>query len=348
MDAGIEITLSEAAKLVGGKLVGPDAMVHRFCSLDAPQPGAVAFVERIGRFDKSLNPMPSGLIVPEEIEGIGNVGQVVVENPRLAFVKLMKYFHPPVRVEDDFRHPTAVVSEDAAVGEPAYIGPGCIVESGAVIGSGCYFAAQVYIGRDARIGSKCLIHPGAKVMHDVHIGDRCVIGPGAVVGSDGFGFVPHGEEILKVPQVGMVIIGHDVEIGANTTIDRATIDATMIGDMTKIDNLVQVGHNVLIGKRVRIAAQVGFSGGVTIGDDVVMGGQAGVGHGKHIGNKAMIAGRAGVTHNVHDGTAVSGYPAREHRHQLQVEAAIHRLPKLFKRFQKLLEQMGDDEDRLKE
>lgn len=349
MDAGVEITLLDAAKFVGGKLVGPDAMVHRFCSLDAPHPGALAFVEHANRFDKSAEQRPSGLIVKEEIDGLDDIGQIIVGNPRLAFVKMMKYFHPPVVVEDDFRHPSAVVAEDAAVGEPVYIGPGCVVESGAVIEQGCRLTAQVYIGRDTRIGGKCLIHPGVKILHDVRIGERCIIGPGVVIGADGFGFVPEGDVIHKVPQVGMVIIGDDVEIGANCTIDRATLDATMIGDMTKLDNLVQVGHNVLIGKRVRMAGQVGIAGGVTLGDDIVVGGQAGIKEGVHLGNRIMVGGRAGVLRDLPDDMIVSGYPAREHRHQLKVEAAMQRLPKILKRFSRLFDEMGDEKkDRSKE
>ena len=349
MDAGFEITLSEAAKFVGGKLIGPDAMVHRFCSLDAPHPGAVAFVEFAKRYDRLSEQQPSGVIVKEEIDDLDDIGQIVVENPRLAFVKLMKYFHPPVVVKDDFRHPSAVVAEDAAVGEPVYIGPGCVVESGAVIEKGCRLTAQIYVGRDTHIGGNCLIQPGVKILHEVRIGARCIIGPGVVIGSDGFGFVPEGDVIHKVPQVGVVIIGDDVEIGANCAIDRATLDATMIGDMTKLDNLVQVGHNVLIGKRARLAGQAGIAGGVTLGDDIVVGGQAGFKNGVHLGNRIMVGGRAGVLRNVQDDMIISGFPAREHRHQLRVEAAMQRLPKIFKRLSKLVDEMDDEkEDRLKE
>jgi len=339
LETGREITLSEAAEILGGTLIGPDSKVNRFCSLDKPQSGAIAFVEKPGRLDHSLTPLPSGLIVGKQIEHIKDIGQIVVDNPRLAFVKMMQFFHPPSVVEEDFRHPSAIIAENAVVGIPAYIGPGCVIECDVVIESGCRLVSDVYIGARTKIGNNCLIHTGVKLLNDVRIGHRCIIGPGTVIGSDGFGFIVRGEEILKVPQVGTVVIGDDVELGANVTIDRATIDATIIGDMTKIDNLVQIAHNVHVGKRVRIAAQCGLAGGVTIGDDVVMGGQVGVGHGITIGSRVMIGAQAGVTRDFSDDIAISGYPAREHRHMLMVEAACQRLPELFKRYGSLLREM---------
>jgi UDP-3-O-[3-hydroxymyristoyl] glucosamine N-acyltransferase len=181
LNDGNEITLSEAAELVGGKLVGPDARVFGLCSLDAPHPGAVAFVEQPKRFDTKKEPSPTGLVVPAPIDGIGHIGQIVVDNPRLAFVKLMMFFHPRIVVEDDFRHPTVVIDEDAVIAQPAHIDAYCIIEPKAVIGAGCFIYPQVYIGANARIGEQCILYPGAKIMHDVRIGDRCIIGPGAVV-----------------------------------------------------------------------------------------------------------------------------------------------------------------------
>ncbi len=343
MTEGRDIRLSKAAKLVGGELHGPDATVYGFCSLDVPHPGAVAFVERLGRFDPAAEPRPSGLIVPRLIDGLDGTGQIVVKNPRLAFVRLMQFFHPAARVEDDFRHASAVIATDAVIGEPSHIGPGCVIEPGAVIGAGTRISAQAYIGEDVRIGEECLLHPGVKILHGVQIGDRCIIGAGTVIGSDGFGFVADGEEILKVPQVGTVLIGNDVEIGANCSIDRAALDATLIGDMTKIDNLVQVGHNVRIGRRVRIAAQCGFAGGASVGDDALFAGQVGVAPAVNIGNRAMAGAQAGVTHAVYDGQVVSGYPAREHRRQLMVEAACNRLPELIKKFERLIDEKGSGE-----
>jgi UDP-3-O-[3-hydroxymyristoyl] glucosamine N-acyltransferase len=330
--------------MLGGILVGPDATVNRFCSLDNPRTGAVAFIERPGKVKEFAGLRPAGLIVSKPANDYKDIGQIVVDDPRLAFVKLMQFFHPPSTVERNFRHPSAVVDENAAIGEPSHIGPGCVIEAGVVMESGCRLVSNVFVGHGTRVGNDCLINPGVKILHDVRIGHRCIIGPGTVIGSDGFGFVPDGEMIHKVPQVGTVIIGDDVELGANVTVDRATIDETVIGDMTKIDNLVQVGHNVHIGKRVRIAAQCGFSGGARVGDDVVMGGQAGVTHGVQIGDRVRIAGRAGVTRYTPDDMAVSGFPAREHRRALVVEASCQRLPELFKYYNAVLKHLGEDSD----
>jgi UDP-3-O-[3-hydroxymyristoyl] glucosamine N-acyltransferase len=177
-------------------------------------------------------------------------------------------------------------------------------------------------------------------MHDVTIGARCIVHPGAVIGSDGFGYTPVDGENLKVPQVGRVEIGDDCEIGANVTIDRATLDATVIENDVKIDNLVQVAHNVRIGAHTRIAAQAGLSGRVIIEDNVVIAGQAGFNNGIRVGKGSVVGGQAGVTRSLPPGSEVSGYPARDHRKALQLLAAQNRLPEILDRLERLERRIG--------
>jgi UDP-3-O-[3-hydroxymyristoyl] glucosamine N-acyltransferase len=209
------------------------------------------------------------------------------------------------------------------------------VEQSAQIGPAVQIWPGCYIGRNVIIGAETKIYPNVVVMQDVTIGTRCIIHPGAVIGSDGFGFVPTKSGNVKVPQIGRVIIGDDVEIGANTTIDRATLDSTIISDDVKIDNLVQIAHNVKIGPHTRIAAQAGMSGRVEIAENVVIGGQAGFGNGIKIGANSLVGARAGVIGDVPAGNKVSGYPARDHRKALRLLALQNRLPEIFERLEDL-------------
>ncbi len=204
-----------------------------------------------------------------------------------------------------------------------------------VIGDRTVISAGTYVGDKAVIGKDGLIYPNVIVREEVIIGDNVIIHPGAVIGADGFGYATEKGKHHKIPQIGTVEIGNGVEIGANVTIDRATLGKTSIGEGTKIDNLVQIGHNVKIGKNCLIVSQVGISGSTVIGDNVTLAGQAGlVGH-IAIGDNAIVGAQAGVTKSVPPNTAVSGYPAREHRIAQKIDAQLIRLPKLYEQIKKL-------------
>lgn len=234
-------------------------------------------------------------------------------------------------------HPSAVIAPDVQIPTSATIGPLCVIESGSVIGERTHLQAQAFIGRKAQIGSDCWLMTGAKVTTECVLGDRVLLHAGAVVGSDGFGYEFVKGRHEKIPQVGRVVIHNDVEIGANATLDRARFSETIIGEGTKIDNLVQVGHNVIVGKHCLICSQVGISGSSTIEDYVVLGGQAGIAGHLTIGRGCKVDGQTGVNSTLEPGTSVKGSPCLPYSLEQRVNVLRKRLPELFKRVDALEE-----------
>jgi len=263
-----------------------------------------------------------------------------VKDPDLAFALIArKYFPEPGRPAPGV-HPGAVVARDAHLEADVAIAPFVVVESGARIGRNTVLHSGVYVGRDVVLGADCVLHPNVVLRNNVSIGDRCILHPGVVIGADGFGYVPTEMGIQKIPQIGTVIIGNDVEIGAGTTIDRARLDATVIGEGTKIDNLVQIGHNVQIGRNCIIVAQVGISGSTRLGDGCMVGGQVGIAGHLQMGDGVRMAARAGVMNSFPDGKTISGEPAQEHVQTLRMLAAQRKLPELIKQLQQLSERIA--------
>ena len=234
-------------------------------------------------------------------------------------------------------HPSAVVAATARVAPTATVGPLCVVEDGAVIGEGTFVQASVFIGRRAEIGRDCWLLPGVVVGAECVLGDRVRLQHGVIIGSDGFGYEFVAGRHTKVPQVGHVVVGADVEVGANSTIDRARFSRTIIGEGTKIDNLVQIAHNVIIGKHCILCAQVGISGSTTIEDYVILGGQTGVGGHITIGKGAKAGGQTGIGSDVAPGSYINGTPALPYILERRLQILHQRLPDLFKRVD-LLEQ----------
>ncbi len=254
-----------------------------------------------------------------------------VTHVRAAFAQALELFYPrPLAAA--FIHPTAVIEPEVTLGEKVWIGPLSYLGRGAQIGSGSRIEAQVYIGEGVHIGEACRIYPQVVLREGVRLGNRVTLHSGTIVGSDGYGYYPHAGQHHKIPQVGGVQIGDDVEIGANVTIDRGTLDATRIGQGTKIDNLVQIGHNVQIGEHTLLVAQVGISGSTQIGNRVTLAGQTGVAGHLHIGDDVVAAGKSGITKDIPAGLKVSGFPAQDHREELRLQAALRRVPELLKRW----------------
>jgi UDP-3-O-[3-hydroxymyristoyl] glucosamine N-acyltransferase len=255
-------------------------------------------------------------------------------NPYLCFARALALFHRPRRPPAGV-HPTAVVAASARVAEPASIGAYAVIGEEVEIGPGATIHPHVIVYPGVRIGTDFVAHAGAVVREDVRIGDRVVLQPGVVVGGDGFGFAPSPEGAVRIPQTGTVVLEDDVEIGANTTSDRATLGATVVGRGAKLDNLVMVGHNCEIGAGSLLAAQVGLAGSTKLGRGVQMGGQAGAAGHLTIGDGAQVAAQSGVPSSVPPGQVVGGYPAVEVGLWRRTSAALLRLPELLRRVRRL-------------
>jgi UDP-3-O-[3-hydroxymyristoyl] glucosamine N-acyltransferase len=270
------------------------------------------------------------LLVPEAYTGSGTF--IRVRDPRAAVARAIALLYS-VAARKSGVHSTAVVASTARVAESASIGPHAVIGEGAHIGDGCVIGAGSVVGDRSSLGNNCLLHPGVTIYHDVRIGSHVILHAGCVIGADGFGFVLAGDHYEKFPQVGRVEIGDRVEIGANSCVDRAALGVTSIGEGTKLDNMVHVGHNCRIGKHVVVAAQTGFSGGVEIGDYAVIGGQVGVGDKARIEARAVVGSGSGILTSkiVRAGQPVWGTPARPLREHLESLAVLARLGKSKKK-----------------
>ncbi len=282
--------VKEIAEFLGAPFYGDgDVVVERVASIDTAGEGELAFVEQ-GPPPKTA---ASCIIAAEHAEGSAHA-VIVNPNPKLAFARIAAVLHPANANETGI-HPSAVVAENAAIGDGVYIGPHASVGQNSAIGEGTQIGAGSRIGINVSIGRDTVIHPNVCIEDGCTVGDRVILHAGVVIGADGFGFVRDEDgRYHKFPQIGTVVIENDVEIGANTCVDRGALGETRIGEGTKIDNLVQVGHNVSVGKRCVIAAQTGISGSVVIEDDCVIGGQVGFGDHVRVQSGAVIGSQAGI------------------------------------------------------
>jgi UDP-3-O-[3-hydroxymyristoyl] glucosamine N-acyltransferase len=336
-------TVGELAELVAGKVEGDEERrVSGVAPVDKAGPNDVTFVlnERYAR--RLAGERAGACLVPPHLrlEDNGTV-YIRVENPEIAFSAVLELFHP-ARDPEPSVHPTAIVGPGVRLGDRLSIGPFVTIESDAVIGDGTHVGAHTHIGWGAIIGEDCRIGPSCSVLNGVEVGDRVRLHTGVRLGVDGFGYATGPEGLTKIPQVGGCVIGDDVEIGANTTVDRGALGDTVIGAGTKIDNIVHIAHNVTIGARCVIVAQVGIAGSVDVGDGVQMAGQAGIAGHLTVGAGARIGAQAGVIGDVPPGAVYSGYPARPHRESLRVSAATFRLPDLQRRVADLERRLAEE------
>jgi UDP-3-O-[3-hydroxymyristoyl] glucosamine N-acyltransferase len=335
-----ELTIAEVARIAEGQVErgDPAQVVRGVAPLDEALPHHLSFVAE-ARYHPYIQASRAGAVLVARgaaIELPEGMAAIRVDDPRRALARILPALHPEPAPAPGV-HPTAVVGEGAQIAASASVGAYAVLGEGVRVGERARIAAQVVVGAGCTIGADSVLHPHATLYGGVTVGERCIVHSGARLGSDGFGFVPEGGGLKKVPQVGGCVVGDDVEIGANTTIDRGSIGDTVIGRGTKIDNLVQIGHNCRIGRSVIIVSQVGISGSTKVGDGAVLGGQAGIQGHIEIGAGAKVGGQAGVIASVPAGVTVSGYPARPHREAMRVQAAVFGLPKLVQRL-KALEQ----------
>ena len=286
-------TTAELAAYAKGRMVGDgDVMIGRVASLESASEGEISYVENEKFFETANRSQASCLIVPEG-SSFEWPCKIEVRNPKLAFAQIAEILHPPKRREPDV-HASAVIAENADVALEVFIGAFVCIGEDSTIGSGTQIRAGAKVGDNVTIGNDCVIHPNVFLEDGVTIGNRVILHAGVVIGADGFGYVRGEMGYHKFPQIGTVVIEDDVEIGANSCVDRGALGRTRIGKGTKLDNMVHVGHNCDIGERVVIAAQTGISGSVTIEDDCVIGGQVGFGDHIRVQSGAVIGSKAGI------------------------------------------------------
>jgi len=347
------LTVEELAALAGGRVVSGDGRgvrVSRVASVEAAGEGDVTFVEDAKLFDAARRGRASCLIAPTGSALEGPACVIEAERPKLAFALAAAALQRPRSQRAAGVHPTAQVAGGAKLGEGVHVGAHAVIEEGAEVGEGARVLAGVYVGAGARVGRGCVLHPGVVLYEGVTLGERVTLHAGVVVGADGFGYVRDDAGVYhKFPQVGTVVIEDAVEVGANTCIDRGALGETRIGRGTKIDNLVQVAHNVQIGERVVIAAQTGISGSTVIESDAVIGGQVGMGDHARVLSGAVIGSQAGVLPGkivrpgVWWGTPVQ--PLAEYK---RLNALWGRLPRMREEVEELKRQVRELQSRIGE
>lgn len=336
-------TLEDLAARVGGRVVG-DASVRivRVSSIEEAGCDALTFATSETYLASALAGPAAAILVDESLApGAASKPLLVVDNARRALAQLLASLRP-ARPRGPFRHPAAVIEADATLAADVYVGAHAYIGNRVAIGAGSVVGIGAYVGDDVSIGESVWIHPRATLLRGSRIGNRVVLHAGCVIGSDGFGWAFVDGAAERIPQVGSVELEDDVEVGANSCIDRAQTGSTRIGAGTKIDNLVQIGHNCRIGKHCVIAALTGLAGSTVIGDYVKVAGQVGFKGHVTVGSGVTIAGQSGVWRDVADGATVSGNPARNHRDELRQEVMIRRLPKLFDRVEALERSRSDE------
>lgn len=351
-------TLDEISQIVGGILTKvEDAQISRIGPPLLSDENTLALAlgeEEIANLEKTA---AKAALVPLGVS-LDSISTIEVERPRLAMMKLLHLFYMPPDSTAGI-HPTATVHPDAKLGVNVSIGPNVVICRNASVGNNSKILANSYIGRSVQIGENCLFHPGCNIGDNVVIGDRVILQHGVSIGADGFSFVTENpnnieqarqdgaikegnsqQKVFKIPSIGSVVIENDVEIGANTCIDKGTIENTIIGEQTKIDNLVQIGHNCKIGKACMIVSQAGIAGSCVVGDRVVIAGQAGLADHINIGNDSIVMAQAGVSKSFPEKSIIIGTPAvprKDFIKHMQTVRKAEELIKKFKKYEKLLD-----------
>jgi len=334
----MEFTAEMIAGLLGGEVLGdPQTRVHTVSSIEQGKPGALSYLTD-PKYEPFLYTTRAGIVlVDRSFSPSQSVAATLVrvDNAAACVVKLLQMYNA-AKPRRKGISPRASVDEGARLGADCYVGDFAVVEAGAAIGDGCQIYPQSYVGTNVEIGEGTILYPGVKIYEGCRIGKRCILHAGAVVGADGFGFMPNAEGGFdKIPQLGNVIVEDDVEIGANTCIDRAKTDSTVIRRGVKLDNLIQIGHNVEIGANTVSSAQTGIAGTSKVGANCFLAGQVGIADHVKVGDRVQIGSKSGVDKNVPDGEIRFGYPALPGMQYHRSSAVFKRLPELDRRVRDL-------------
>ncbi len=332
--------LSHIARLIGGQHHGEDVNIDRIGSLDADFKNAILYVENAKYLAKAMSKNPCALVIPGGLD-TGGVPFIEVEDPKLAFIKLLEIFNPEsVKPEKSYIDEHAVIGRKVHLHSDITVMAGAVIMDGVRIEAGSVIFPNCVLENDCAVGAGTVLYSGVIVRERCVIGNKCIIHPGTVIGADGYGYYEKGDKIFKIPQIGIVKLGDRVEIGANCTIDRATVDKTEIGNDTKIDNMVHIAHNVRIGERCIITAQAGISGSVTVGNHVIILGQAGISDHITIADNTIIMPQSGIHNDIKKSDVVFGTPARPVKEHHRIHAALKYLPDILKRLKHLEDIIG--------
>lgn len=339
----MELTVKSVAEFVGGKPKGDlSALILGAAGLSEASPTDVSFIRESDKpalIKEMENSKAGAVLVPNGFKSSNGKTVIEVPNPLAAFAAVLERLNEKPEFHAGI-HPSAVVAASAVVDPTATVGPLCVVDEGAVIGPNVRLVGHVYIGKKTTIGDESLLYPFVCVRENVSVGKRCVVHPSAVIGSDGYGFYFAEGRHNKIPQIGRVLVEDDVEIGAGTTIDRATTGATVIHKGTKIDNLVQIAHNVEIGENTLLIAQVGIAGSCRIGKRVTLAGQVGVADHVRIGDGSQVGAQSGIKDDVPPGSVLFGSPAQPIQETIKQTLLIRRLPEVVKTIKLLKRKLG--------
>ena len=332
----MKFSLEEIALHVDGTVLGDSSIqISEVAEIQNARIGSITFLGN-QMYNKYLSTTEASAIFVSDEQLIQNRNGILVENPQLAIAKTLAMFFPE-EVHSQGVHSSSNIDSSVKIGKNVTIQAGAVIENGVEIGADVFIGANVFIGQNSKIGYGCKIYQNVVIYESTIIGDRSIIHGSVVLGCDGFGFIPGKDQHFKIPQTGRVVLGEDVEIGSNTVVDRATIGETIIDKMTKIDNLVHIGHNVQIGKACLITAQVGIAGSTKVGDNSQLGGQAGVVPHVDIGPNSIIAAKSGVTKSLIGNQMYGGYPARPIRDQHKRDAVHREVSLLKKKVQQLIQ-----------
>ena len=332
MSLNNKITLDKLAEQVGGKVDGDGSVIiNDIAPIEKAIAGQISFIAN-NRYKKHIKTTKASALVLDLKTDANNIPCIRINNPYLAFAKLIDIFYPEERTVEAGIDSSSVIHETVKIDSSTGIGPFCHISKNSIIGKDSEFISSVFIGRDVVIGNNCKFYPGVKILDGTKIGNNVIIHSSTVIGSDGFGYAESESGLKKIKQIGWVEIDDDVEIGSNVSVDRGALEPTRIGKGTKIDNLVQIAHNVEIGQHSIIVAQVGISGSTKIGNGVILAGQVGIiGH-IELGDGVIVGAQSGVGKSVPAGKTVFGSPSKDKITAMRIEAALHKLPDLLKEF----------------